>query len=69
MKEYTDKELLDFLQKKNDEGAHTGKCLFRMSVRGRGWRLHETSQTGAKRFVREMIADAIDKEKEVIKNE
>ncbi|NVM21397.1 MAG: hypothetical protein HWN68_06420 [Desulfobacterales bacterium] len=61
---YTDKQLLDFLQKKNDETAYTGKCLFRMSAYGRGWRLYETSQEGAKKFVREVIADAIDKEKE-----
>lgn len=66
---YTDKQLLDFLQAKNDEATYTGKCLFRMSTRGRGWRLHETKRVGAKRFVREVIADAIDKEKEVIKNE
>ena len=60
---YTDKQLLDFLQRKNDEAAYTGKCLFRMSD-FRGWRLHETSYPGAKESVREVIADAIDKEKE-----
>lgn len=64
MKKYTDKELLDFLQRKNDEAAYTGKCLFRISATGRGWRLYETSRPGAKKSVRETISDAIDKEKE-----
>jgi len=62
MKKYTDKELLDFLQKKNDEATYTGKCLFRMSITGRGWRLHETSQPGAKKSVREAIAGGIENE-------
>lgn len=61
---HTDKELLDFLQKKNDEGTYTGKCLFRMSTEGRGWRLHETREKGATKSVRQAISDAIDKEKE-----
>ena len=60
---HTDKELLDFLQKKNDERANGGLCLFRISDYGRGWRLHETKKVGAKRNVREAIADAIEKEK------
>ena len=60
---YPDKQLLDFLQRMNDETAYTGKCLFRISNMGRGWRLYETSQLGAKRSVREVIADAIDKER------
>lgn len=61
---YTDTQLFDFLQKKNDEAIYTGKCLFRMSSFGRGWRLYETSQAGAKKSVRGTIADAIDREKE-----
>jgi len=46
---YTDKQLLDFLEAKNKEAVYTGKCLWRMSSFGRGWRLYETSQAGAKR--------------------
>ena len=59
---HTDKELLDFLQKENEKARYTGKCLFRMSSFGRGWRLYETSQAGAKKSVREAIGDALDKE-------
>lgn len=60
---YTDTQLLDFLQKKNDERAYTGKCLFRISAEGRGWRLHETRKKGARRSVRGAIASAIDKQR------
>ena len=60
---YTDTQLLNFLQQKNDEATYTGKCLFRMSGRRKGWRLHETSRPKAKKSVREAIVDALDKEK------
>ena len=60
---YTDKQLLDFLERKNKEAIYTGKCLWRLSSFGRGWRLYETSQAGAKKSVREAIGDAIDREK------
>jgi len=60
---YTDTQLLDFLQQKNDEATYTGKCLFRISDRGKGWRLYETSRPRAKKSVREVIAIAINKEK------
>ena len=39
----TDTELLDVLQKLNDESRYTGLCVLRLSETGRGWRLHETS--------------------------
>lgn len=35
-KKYTDTELLNFLQKLNDEENYTGKCVLRMSFTGRG---------------------------------
>lgn len=60
---HADKELLDFLQKKNDEKVHGGLCILRDSDYGKGWRLHETKRVGAKRSVREAIGDAIDREK------
>lgn len=60
MKKYTDKELLDFLQKQNDKSRSGGKCLFRISVVGRGWRLHETSREGAIKSVRRAIARGIE---------
>jgi hypothetical protein len=56
---FTDKELLDFLQAQNDREIYTGKVIFRWSRKEHGWRLQETSRTGAKRDVREAIADAI----------
>ena len=51
----TDKELLDFLEKLNDEATYTGRCELRMSTIGRGWRLHETSGNGTSNTVREAI--------------
>jgi hypothetical protein len=56
-KKYSDTELLDFLQKLNDEENFTGKCVLRMSTTRRGWRLHETSLPGAKKSVREAISN------------
>ena len=56
---FTDKELLDFLQEQTDKSEYTGKVIFRWSRRKHGWRLQETKRTGAKKDVREAIADAI----------
>lgn len=52
-----DTELLDYLQKLNDEKFNTGKCILRLSESMRGWRLHETSRPGASRDVRQAIED------------
>ena len=52
---HTDEELLNFLQKLNDEKLYTGKCVLRDSTTGRGWRLHETSGEDAVENVREAI--------------
>ena len=51
----TDTELLDFLENLNKQANYTGKCILRMSVTGRGWRLHETSEDGSSDTVREAI--------------
>jgi hypothetical protein len=59
--QFTDKELLDFLQAQNDKEIYTGKVIFRWSRENHGWRLHETSREGAKKDVREAIADAMRK--------
>ncbi len=56
---FTDKELLDFLQAQNNKEIYTGKVIFRWSREKHGWRLQETSRTGAKKDVREAIADAM----------
>lgn len=61
IKELTDTDLLNWLDKQT--GRYTGKVLFRWSTTGRGWRLHETSQSGAVSSVREAIENAIKKEK------
>ncbi|MFQ6094325.1 MAG: hypothetical protein ACE5OR_16895 [bacterium] len=58
---FTDKELLDFPQAQNDKEKYTGKVLFRWSGQRHGWRLEETSRMGAKKDVREAIADTIRK--------
>ncbi len=49
----TDTELLDVLQKLNDEANYTGRCVLRISMTGRGWRLHET---GAEEVVATPVA-------------
>ena len=61
---FTDKELLDFLQAQNDKKIYTGKVIFRWSRQKHGWRLQETLRVGAKKDVREAIADAIKKSRE-----
>lgn len=38
-----DAERLSWLQTQLDKKSYTGKCVFRWSVTGRGWRLHEVS--------------------------
>jgi len=38
-----DKERLDWLEAQNAKKNYTGRCNFRWSVTGRGWRLLETS--------------------------
>lgn len=43
--ETTDKERLDFLQKLTDQNRSAGKVVLRISTMGRGWRLHEVSNT------------------------
>lgn len=63
-KNYTDTELLDFLQRINNEGMHTKKCVFRISRRNWGWRLYESSRPGAVRDVRKAITKAMNKEKD-----
>lgn len=62
----TDTELLDVLQKLNDESRYTGKCVLRISTTGRGWRLHETSDAdfgSPVKSVRQAIEDFVEKEK------
>ena len=53
----TDTELLDALQKLNDDAVYTGKCVLRMSLSGRGWRLHETSLEDGTKNVRQAITN------------
>jgi len=53
----TDKQRLDFLQAQ--QGHYTGKAIFRFSISGRGWRLHETSMEGGVDSVRSAIDIAI----------
>jgi len=59
----SDTELLDWLQCQNARHEYTGRCIFRDSTTGRGWRLHETSQEGSFETVRAAIACAMVAEK------
>lgn len=63
-----DTEMLDWLEEQNRRSLYTGQCLFRWSVTGRGWRLHETSggpnEEPTFNTVREAIADAMRKDKQ-----
>ncbi len=56
----TDAQALDWLDEQT--GSYTGLVIWRLSTRGRGWRLHETSWNGAKATVRETISDAMRRE-------
>jgi len=66
-KEYSDTELLDFLQSLNDRQRYTGKVILRESSTGRGWRLHETSSGGNVFSVRQAITNFMEKEDETEK--
>lgn len=48
IKQYTDTELLDYLQSLNNKSFYSGRCILRMSSTGRGWRLHESELIGSK---------------------
>lgn len=56
---FTDTQLLDFMQSRLDMAEYTGKCIFRKSSSGRGWRLHETNQPNAVNDVRLAIDHAM----------
>lgn len=57
--ETTDTTLINWLERQLAKRSYTGRCLFRWSTEGRGFRLHETSEDGAKPTVREALIDAI----------
>ena len=57
MKEYTDTELLDYLQYLTSQKKYTGRVVLRNSMTGRGWRLHETSGNDGIRDVRMAIGN------------
>jgi len=55
----SDTEMLNWLEDQLQKSKYTGKCLFRWSNNGRGFRLHETSLAGAVGTVRKAIEDAM----------
>jgi len=57
----SDTEMLNWLEAQLQKGGYTGKCIFRWSNSGRGFRLHETSLDGAVDTVRESIENAMAK--------
>ena len=60
-REFTDTELLDFLQEQTDKAAYTGKVICRKSTTCRGWLLHESSLSHANADVREAIMNYMEK--------
>lgn len=56
---YTDTEMLNWLETQNNKEIYTGRCVWRWSRTGRGWRLHETSGEGFN-SVREAIEKAME---------
>ena len=59
MKDFTDTELLDYLQQETEKEDYTGRVICGNSTSGRGWRLHETSWRGSCTSVREAISNFI----------
>jgi len=57
---FTDKQRLDWLQEQLADAKYTGKCVFRWSTTGRGFRLHETSHPAAVSDVRLAIDKAME---------
>jgi len=57
---YDDSKRLDWLEKQNKEARYTGRCIFRWSTTGRGWRLHETSSAFGDIPTFTSVRDAID---------
>jgi hypothetical protein len=64
MREITDKERLDMLQALTDKAEYTGIVVLRLSVTGRGWRLHETSKPEGSSSVREAIDNFMRRQEE-----
>jgi len=60
---FNDTELLDWLERQNRKRSYTGQCVFRWSTTGRGWRLHETSESDALPTVRATIVAAMEEER------
>lgn len=58
--EYTDTEMLDFLQSLTNKGKYTGKVLLKDSKTGRGWIMQETEMPGANSDVRRAISNYMD---------
>jgi len=65
MRNYTDTELIEFLEEQNKKSKYTGKCVFRWSNTGKGWRLHETSDNLSFPTVRQAILSAIEDSRDI----
>ncbi len=57
---FKDEMLLDCLQKFSDENPYDGGWICRVSKKDRGLRLHQTSQKGARKNVRDAIQEFVD---------
>lgn len=56
---FTDKERIEFLEDANAKALCAGKCIFRYSDKGHGFRLHESRREGACGTVREAIDEGM----------
>ena len=52
----TDEERIELLETLHRKSGYTGRCVMRMSINGRGWRLHKTLDGGSG-----TVREAIDK--------
>jgi hypothetical protein len=57
----------NFIQRLNDRKFYAGRVIMRMSVTGRGWRLHESSK-GEINDVRQAITNFINENGEKYEN-
>jgi hypothetical protein len=51
----SDKDRIDFLQALTNKKLYSGRVILRISTTGRGWRLHETSNSDGIHSVRKAI--------------
>lgn len=56
----TDTDRLNWLEAQNKKEFYTGRCIFRWSTTGRGWRLHESADAPGAEPTFPTVREAID---------